>query len=307
MRLQRTLAHPVELEGEGLHTGRRARLRLLPAPADSGRVFARTDLGGAEVPVSIEHLATRGYATRLVKGEASVETPEHLLAAVVAVGIDNLRLELDGPEVPIFDGSSEPFVSVLREVGLEEQEALRRYLTVARPLQVGEDGKRIEVHPCTELRLTYAIDFEHPQLGYQELTCSVFRPVEFALKLAPARTFVMEREVEALRNAGLARGGSLENTVVVGEKGVLGDAPLRFPDEFVRHKMLDLLGDLALLGLPLRAHVMAYRAGHHLHGRFVRRLLAARDHWYESFWNGEAGEEFRLVDLDSGSRLRELS
>jgi UDP-3-O-[3-hydroxymyristoyl] N-acetylglucosamine deacetylase len=265
----------------------------------------RTDRDDAEVPVRVDHLATVGYATRLQREGIRVDTPEHLLATLVALGVDNLRMELNGPEVPILDGSALPFVEALREVGLVEQEVPRRYLTVSRSLQVGEDGKRIEIHPCPELRVTYAIDFEHRHLGYQELTCSVFRPMEFALKLAPARTFVLEREVEALRRAGLARGGSLDNAVVVGDQGLLGGEALRFPDEFVRHKMLDLLGDLALLELPLRAHVVAYRAGHELHGRLIRRLQASPEHWYESPWTGEIPEDLVIDTREAGPMTNE--
>jgi UDP-3-O-[3-hydroxymyristoyl] N-acetylglucosamine deacetylase len=302
MRCQRTIRREIRMEGRGLHGGDPAALTLRPAAPDTGRVFVRADLGGAEVPVRPDSLATVGHATRLESGEARIDTPEHLLAALVALGVDNVRIELDGPEVPIFDGSSLPFVEALRGVGLRDQDALREYLTLSRSLEVGEDGKRITLHPCPELRITYAIDFEHPRLGYQELTCEVFRPLEFALKLAPARTFVLEREVAALKRAGLAKGGSLDNALVVGEGGLIGDPALRFPDEFVRHKMLDLLGDLALLGRPLRAHVVAYRAGHRLHARLVRRLVASPDRWYRSLWTGEVGQEFSFEDLPAAGR-----
>jgi len=258
-------------------------MRLLPAAAGTGVVFVRTDAGGMVIPATLDHAGPSFYATVLRKDGVTVSTVEHLMAALYALQVDDIRVELDGPEVPILDGSSLPFVRVLLEAGRVEQPMARQYLTIVRPVALSEDDKSIAVYPNTEYRVTYAIDFEHPMLGYQELTATLWGGSAFAEKLAPARTFTFEKEVQALRRSGLALGGSLDNAVVVGEEGLL-NPDLRFPDEFVRHKMLDLTGDLSLLGHPLRGHVVAYRAGHDLHGRLARRIWESRDCWYLAPW-----------------------
>jgi UDP-3-O-[3-hydroxymyristoyl] N-acetylglucosamine deacetylase len=286
MRYRNTLASAATVEGVALHSGKIVRARLLPAPAESGIVFVRSDRGGIEIPARLEFAGPSFYATVLERDGVSVSTIEHLMAALYALQVDDLRVELDGPEVPILDGSSKPFVDVVLRAGREQLPALRQYINVVRPLEVFEGEKRISVHPCPEYRVTYAIEFEDPVLGYQELTASLWGDASFPEKLAPARTFTFRREVEALRARGLALGGSLENAVVIGEEGIL-NPPLRFPDEFVRHKMLDLTGDLSLLGAPLRGHVVALRAGHDLHARLARRIHEARDSWFLAPWAEE--------------------
>jgi UDP-3-O-[3-hydroxymyristoyl] N-acetylglucosamine deacetylase len=292
MRFRRTIARNVEIAGIGLHTGANVKVRLEPAPAESGIVFVRTDAGDLEIPATLEHAGPSFYATVLQRGGVSVSTIEHLMAALYALGIDDARIRIDGPEVPVLDGSSRPFVDAISSAGIVETSVPRLYITVVRPITVSmeEKEKSISVHPCREYRVTYAIEFPHPELGYQELTASLWRPDEFAVKLAPARTFTFEREVDALRRAGLARGGSLENAVVFGEHGLLNPEGFRFPDEPVRHKMLDLTGDLALLGRPLRGHVVAYRAGHDMHSLLARRILESRDCWHLAPWTEGAAE-----------------
>ena len=285
---RQTLASEARIEGVGLHTGLPVRLVLRPALAGSGVVFVRTDLGGVAIPARLEHAAEAFYATVLGEGALRVSTVEHLMAAVYALRIDDLRIELDAPEVPILDGSARPFVEALERAGRVELDVEREYLTLVRPVIVEERDKRIAAYPSREFRMTYAIEFDHPMLGYQELSASVWKAGDFAEKLAPARTFTFERDVELLRAQGLARGGSLNNAVVLGEGEVL-NSELRFPDEFVRHKMLDLTGDLSLLGHPLRAHVVAYRAGHDLHARLARRIRDAREAWFLAPWT-EGGE-----------------
>jgi len=284
---RQTLATETTLEGIGLHTGVRVRIRLVPANAETGIVFVRTDAGSVTVPADLDWAGPCHYATVLRKDGVTVSTIEHLMAALYALQVDDVRVELDGPEVPILDGSSLPFVEAILKAGRKELEVPRQYLTVVRPVELTHEEKTIAVFPCPEYRVTYAIGFDHPLLGYQELTASLWGTEAFAEKLAPARTFVLEREVEALRSMGLAKGGSLENAVVLGETGVLNSG-LRFSDEFVRHKMLDLTGDLSLLGRPLRGHVIAYRAGHDLHGRLARRIRQRRDSWYLAPWTEEA-------------------
>lgn len=289
MRNRRTLASERHLEGVGLHSGASVRVRLLPAPPDSGIVFVRADLGGVRIPALIENAGPSFYATVLQKDGASVSTIEHLMAALYAMQVDDLTIELDAAEAPILDGSSKPFVETVLAAGFRDHDVPRQYLHVTKPVTITHEDKRISVHPCSEYRVTYAIEFDHPALGYQELSASLWRADQFAEKVAPARTFVFEHEVAALRERGLALGGSLDNAVVVGESGLL-NPPLRFSDEFVRHKMLDLTGDLSLLGRPLLGHVVAYRAGHDLHARLARAIGEAKDAWYLAPWSEAAGE-----------------
>jgi UDP-3-O-[3-hydroxymyristoyl] N-acetylglucosamine deacetylase len=287
MQKRQTLASAVTIDGVGLHSGRPVRMRLVPAPAGTGIVFVREDAGGVEIPATLDHAGPSFYATVIREGEQTVSTIEHLMAALYALLVDDLRVELDGPEVPILDGSSKPFVDLILRTGRVELDARRDYMTLVRPIAVTLEDKRIAAYPCREYRVTYAIEFDHPVLGYQELSASLWGEAAFAQKLAPARTFTFESEVEALRRNGLALGGSLDNAVVLGEQGAL-NPDLRFPDEFVRHKMLDLTGDLSLLGHPLRAHIVAYRAGHDLHARLARRIWNATDSWYLAPWTGES-------------------
>jgi UDP-3-O-[3-hydroxymyristoyl] N-acetylglucosamine deacetylase len=253
-------------------------LALKPAGAGRGIVFRRLDIGGIEIPATAEYLSHINHATCLARGSVRIETIEHLLAALQALGVDNVVVELDGPEVPIMDGSAAPFIYLIHEAGIRSLSAPRSYLELSRPVTVvGDDGRFVAAYPCDRLRLTYTINFDHPLLKHQE--CSVeIDESSFVEDIAPARTFGFLKDVELMRQAGLALGGSLDNAVVLGETGVLNN-PLRFPDEFVRHKVLDLLGDLVLLGRPLRAHVVALRAGHALHTRLVRAILESTEAW----------------------------
>ncbi len=287
MMRRRTLASQISLRGIGLHSGRPAVMRMLPAEAGTGIVFVRGDAGRVEVPATVEYAGPSFYATVLQKNGLKVWTIEHLMAALYALQVDDLYVELDGPELPILDGSSLPFVRAIQEVGFKELPVERQYMTLTRPVVVSDREKRIAAYPSSEYRVTYAIEFDHPLLGYQELSVGLWREGDFEEKLAPARTFTFEHEVEFLRRKGLALGGSLDNALVLGEDRLL-NPELRFPDEFVRHKMLDLTGDLSLLGRPLCAHVVAYRAGHDLHTRLARRIWNAADCWYLAPWAGPA-------------------
>ena len=274
MNQQRTVRRTVEIEGVGLHSGSDARVRILPAPADHGLVFSRRDLGGATVEATPEAIGDSSLATTLSCDGVSVGTVEHLLAALRGLGIDNARIEVDGPEIPILDGSSAPFVTALRAAGGSAvQRAARRTLAVRRPISIRDGERAILALPARDFRISYAIDFPHPAIGYQAVALSVDEEV-FAASIAPARTFCLLRDVQAMRASGRARGGSLDNAVVVGDEGIVGGA-LRFRDEFVRHKVLDLIGDLALLGQPLHGRIHARKAGHALHIEFARALHAA--------------------------------
>lgn len=280
---QKTIRREVSCEGIGLHCGKRVTLRLLPAGIDSGIHFRRRDLGGAEIRVGIDNLHQTLFATELTDGRAAINTVEHVLAAVNGLGIDNLTIEVGGEEVPIMDGSAAPFVYLLHEAGLRRQQAQRRFVKVLEPLRVDEGDKFIAVYPAERLKISYTIDFDHPLIGVQRETFAI-TPRSFTEHVAPARTFGFLREVEAMRSIGLALGGSIENAIVIGDNSIL-NPQLRFPDEFVRHKILDALGDLALLGSPLLGHVVAYRAGHALHSALVRKILDTPEAWHSVTWD----------------------
>ena len=277
MTSQRTLRRSITCAGIGLHSGHRVTLMLRPAPADHGIRFRRADLGGLEIPARVEHVASLNYATGLSVAGASVETVEHLLAALVSQGVDNVTIELNTPEVPIMDGSAAPFVYLLQEAGIKKLSAPRRFLKVLRPVSIARGDKHIAIYPADEFRISYTIGFDHPLLRHQSRSV-VITPDTFAEDLAPARTFGFLKDLEMLRQQGLTLGGSLDNAVVLGETGVLNNT-LRFEDEFVRHKILDAIGDLALIGTPIIGHVVAHRGGHALHTALGTRLLEERDAW----------------------------
>ncbi len=276
MTSQRTLRRAISCAGIGLHSGRKVTLSLRPAPADSGIRFRRSDLGGVEIPANVSHLAAFHYATGLATDRASVDTIEHLLAALASQGIDDVVVELNHPEVPIMDGSAAPFVYLIQEAGVRKLNVPRRFLRVRRPLSLSQGDKRIAFYPADEFKVTYTIAFDHPLLRHQTYTTRIAEDV-FAEEIAPARTFGFLKEVEMLRQRGLALGGSLDNAVVLGETGPLNT--LRFDDEFVRHKVLDAVGDLALVGYPLIGHLVVDRGGHALHTAFAAKLLEERDAW----------------------------
>jgi UDP-3-O-[3-hydroxymyristoyl] N-acetylglucosamine deacetylase len=287
---QRTIAEKISCTGVGLHTGKPVQLTLQPARADSGIVFVRTDLPHpVEIPAVPASLCRTHLATTLGRGDVAVDTVEHLLAAFYGLGIDNARVEVDGPEIPGMDGSAASFVFLLRAAGLYEQGAARRTIRVRRPIEIREGDKRIRIEPAHGLRVSYEIDFEHPRIGRQALCDLPVDEERFEREIARARTFGFVGEVLALWRAGRARGASLDNTVVLGESRVLNRGGLRFPDEFVRHKVLDLLGDLALLGARVQGHVRVERGGHALHQRLVARLesLARGERIEQALWAAE--------------------
>ncbi len=274
MRQQTTLRTTVSIDGVGLHSGHPVRAHLHPAPPDHGLVFVRREHPDLTIPARLESAATFEYATTLKAGSVSIGTVEHVLAAAAGVGLDNCLIEIEGPEVPILDGSALPFVRLFHAAGFERQNGSVRPLALSRSVEVCRDDRRVMFEPDGPgLTITYEIDFPHPVVGRQQMTFAL-RPEEFASRIAPARTFGFARDVEAMRARGLARGGSLQNAVVLDDAGV-ASGPLRFRDEFVRHKVLDLIGDLALLGSPLHGRIHAYKAGHALHIEFARALHAS--------------------------------
>jgi len=274
---QTTIANPASAEGVGLHTGVYGHIRLVPAPADTGIVFRRVDLDNFAIEAQGHNVARVSYATSLMKHGVLLSTTEHLLAAIYSCGIDNIYIDIDSIEVPILDGSAEPFMQMLGQAGTRRLRRKRRYLKVLKPLEVIEGDRRIGIYPADEFRVRCYVDFPHPLVGQQEVEMLV-SPETFRHLLARARTFCFERDIQPLRSMGLIRGGSLDNAIVLTAEGVM-NGPLRFPDEFGRHKALDLIGDLALAGLPLLGHVEAHKAGHALHTQLVSRLLADPTLW----------------------------
>jgi len=277
MAAQRTLRRTVNCAGIGLHSGQKVTLSLKPAPADYGIRFQRSDLGGLEIPAHVTHLSGRQQLqTGLSSDRASVETVEHLLAALRSLGVDNVCVELNHPEVPIMDGSAAPWVYLIQDAGIKELGTARRSIQILRSLQVQDGDKRIALYPADRFKISYTISFDHPLLRNQQKTLDLDEQV-FVNEIAPARTFGFLKEVEMLRQRGMALGGSLENAVVLGETGVLN--PLRFEDEFVRHKILDVIGDMALVGHPIVGHLVVHRGGHALHTALAAELLRQPDAW----------------------------
>lgn len=268
---QRTLERPVRCEGIGLHTGEKVAMTLYPAPANRGVIFRRADLPSAPtIEARPEHVVDTQYATTIAKNGASVKTIEHLMSALAGMGVDNVQVDLTGPEVPILDGSAAPFVELLRQAGLRRQFAPKTFLKVRQPITVEVGTRSLRIVPSQRLKVIYTMCFDHPVLGEQTVAMEVGRD-RYAREVAPSRTYGFVRDLDMLSRLGLAKGGSLENAVVIGEDGVL-NGPLRFPDELVRHKILDLLGDLYLLGKPLVGTIIAHGAGHQLHLQLVHRI-----------------------------------
>lgn len=277
---QTTIQHTVQTEGIGLHTGVRCHMRFNPAPADTGIVFRRTDLDNFQIEAHGRNVARVSYATSLMKNGVWLSTTEHVLAAIYSCGIDNIYVDVDALELPILDGSAKPFLDMIEQAGICKLRRRRRYLKVLAPVEVSDGDRRIGIYPAAELSVRVFVEFAHPMVGQQRVELAVHRE-SFSKLLSTARTFCFLDDVDRLRAAGLARGGSLENAIVLTRDGVM-NGPLRSPDEFVRHKALDLIGDLALLGRPLLGRVEAHKAGHALHTQLVSRLLADTSLWIET-------------------------
>jgi len=276
MGYRRTLRREVACTGIGLHSGRPVRLHLRPAPAEHGIRFLRADVG-VEIPATLQYLGGQDHATTLTRDGVSIGTIEHLLAALGGLGIDDVLVEVDGPEVPVLDGSAAPFVMLLHEAGLRPLAVPRLYVKVLEPVEVVRGAKSVRLLPADHFEVAYTIGFDHPLLRHQSFSLRL-TPRAFTEAISSARTFGFLRDVEMLRKSGLALGGSLENAVVIGETGVLNNK-LRFADEFVRHKILDAVGDLTLLTRPLLGRLEATRAGHALHAAVAQKLLAIPSAW----------------------------
>ena len=274
MSYQKTIRTPVEVEGIGLHHGAPVRLRIVPAPPDTGIVFVRTDLDNTKIKASWDYVKRVSYATSLMHPKGIfISTTEHLLSVLYSMQIDNAFIELDNLELPILDGSGQGFIDLLRAAGIQESRRARRYMRILKPISVESNGKRVSIVPCNTFRLECRIFYPHPLVGEQSLEMEV-TPEAYAREIAPARTFGFEGELDQMRDMGLIRGASLDNAVCFTKSGVANAGGLRFADECCRHKALDLIGDLALLGRPLLGDVIAEKAGHAMHVALANKLMS---------------------------------
>jgi UDP-3-O-[3-hydroxymyristoyl] N-acetylglucosamine deacetylase len=285
---RKSISTKVSITGIGLHSGIYTKVELHPAHAGSGITFVRADLG-IRIPALQASTTALDHATTVGRDDVSVGTVEHLLSALMACGITDLDIHINGPEVPIIDGSALPFMHLIDAAGVRELGADIRVLRVKEPIEVVDGNRSIRITPSNRLVVKYKIDFDHPTIGKQALAFD-FHHDSFLKKIAPARTFGFKQDVDKLRAAGLARGGSIENCIVLDDRGVM-NGPLRFRDEFVRHKVLDLIGDLALIGRPVVGEITAYRAGHSLHSRFVEKILRAAEAEEDAIPIGAAAAE----------------
>lgn len=275
---QTTISNHIETKGVGLHTGVEVNLRLRPAPENTGYIFVRTDLDDFEIPASVEYVSHCSYATTLMRRGVVLSTCEHLLSALRGSGVDNCFIDLDNIEIPILDGSSEDWVELIAEAGIKELDAPRRVLKVLKRVDFEENGRKMSVEPSERFEIECLIDFAHPFIERQSFNF-IMENGSFGRQIASARTFGFEHEIEMLRKANLALGGSLDNAIVLTKDGMLNETPLRFDDEFVRHKILDIIGDVALIGMPLQGKITAEKSGHAVHAALMSKLLKTEGAW----------------------------
>ena len=275
---QTTLSRSLSVSGTGLHTGAPVNITLKPAPENTGYIFVRTDLDNFEIPASVEYISHCSYATTLMRRGVVLSTCEHLLSALRGSGVDNCFVEIDSIELPIMDGSSENFIELIEQPGITEQNAPRRYFRVLKQVKIKEGDRKMSIEPSDKFEIECLIDFKHPFINKQGLHF-VAENGSFRREIASARTFGFTQEIEMLRKANLALGGSLENAIVLTPDGMLNETPLRFDDEFVRHKILDIIGDLALIGMPIYGKVTAERSGHSVHAQLMSKLLKTDNAW----------------------------
>jgi len=301
---QQTIAEKVSCTGIGLHSGAPVQLALFPARANSGIAFVRTDCGApVEIPARSSEVSSTAFATTLGRSRTRVGTVEHLLAALYGLGIDNVRIEIDGPELPVMDGSAAPFAYLIRSAGIYTQAEPRSFLRIGRKIEVFDGDRCISVEPSRAFRVSYAVDFAHPAIGRQELQVNPVDADGFERDISAARTFGFLNEVQALWKAGFARGGAIENAVLLDDEKVVNPDGLRWQDEFVRHKVLDLFGDLALLGMPVQGHVRVERGGHALHQKLVTAILASPDAWDVVQPSAQGARGIRLSRIAAAARF----
>src|SRR5262245_45736030 len=295
LRYQRTLRDEINFKGIGLHTGYPVNMTLVPAPENTGILFRRTDLKYFEIEATRKHVAKVSYATTLMKKGVMISTVEHLLSSLYGLGIDNLFINIDSLEVPIMDGSGRRFMEEIEKTGIEEQGALRRYIIIQKPIEVRQGDKVAGVYPSAHPQASYIIDFQHNAIGRQEIRIDL-TTYSYRREIGCARTFGFISDVEYLKKCGLIRGGSLENAVVLDQSGIV-NADLRFPNEFVRHKMLDLLGDISLVGYPIIGHLHAEKAGHAIHAALADQIVRHSEKYRSS----------TILELESLSRARQAA
>ncbi len=276
---QRTVAQEISCTGIGLHSGKKAKLIVKPAPPNSGISFERVDISpGCSVKASFDNVVETNMATTIGFNGYSISTIEHLMAAFFGMGIDNALVQIDGEEVPIMDGSSAPFVFLLENAGVTIQDNSKRFLLVKKPVKVKDGNRSVHLYPSNELKITYKIDFDHPLIKDQAYEISFSQSI-FIQDISRARTFGFLKDVQTLKNNGLARGGSLDNAIVMDEFRVLNENGLRYKNEFVRHKILDFIGDLAILGDVLIGHFVVERSGHSLNQKLLKKFMAQESYW----------------------------
>lgn len=278
MTFQTTLAKTISISGIGLHTGVEVNLTLKPAPENTGYIFVRTDLDNFEIPASVEYISHCSYATTLVRKGVLLSTCEHLLSALRGGGVDNCFILLDNIEIPILDGSSENWIELIEQTGIAPQNAPRHYLKVLETVEFEQGDRKMSVAPSDKFEIECVIDFPHPFINRQRFHFEL-KNGSFGREIASARTFGFTQEIEMLRKANLALGGSLDNAIVLTPDGMLNENPLRFTDEFVRHKILDIIGDFALLGMPLLGKITAEKSGHAVHASMMSKLLKTESAW----------------------------
>ena len=278
---QRTLRNSIKATGVGLHTGDKVLLTLCPAPVDTGIVFRRTDLNPvAEIPARADLVGETTLSTCLIHGDARVSTVEHLLSAMAGLGVDNAYVDVTAPEIPIMDGSAAPFVFLLQSAGIVEQHAAKKFIRVRKEVTVTDGDKTASFLPLEGFKISFGIDFDHPVFKHRAATTEIdFSTTSFVREVSRARTFGFVEEIEYLRSKGLARGGSMDNAVVIDDYKVLNHGGLRYDDEFVKHKVLDAIGDLYLLGYSLIGEYRAFKSGHALNNHALRTLIANKDAW----------------------------
>jgi len=286
---QRTLKNAIRATGVGLHTGKKVVLTLKPAPVDTGIVFRRTDLDPVvEIEARAENVGDTLLSTTLVKGDVRIATVEHLLSAMAGLGIDNAIVELSAQEVPIMDGSAGPFVFLIQSAGIQEQSAAKKFLRIKKPITVEEGDKVASFLPFDGFKVSFTIDFDHPVFQGRNLTSSVdFSSTSFVKEVSRARTFGFMHEIEYLRSKGLVQGGSVDNAIVIDQYRILNEGGLRYEDEFVKHKILDAIGDLYLLGTSVIGEFKAFKSGHSLNNKSLRHLMTQKDAWEMVTFEGE--------------------
>ena len=279
---QRTLSSRISASGVGLHTGKKISLTLNPAPVNSGIIFRRTDLESAPIKASLENVFDTRLSTSLSNEQIKISTVEHLLSALAGIGIDNAMVELDGPEVPIMDGSARPFVFMIQSAGIQEQTDSKKFIKIKKTIEVKQDEKWAKIEPFDGFKVAFTIDFDHPAFSETSQSSEIdFSSVSYLSQVSRARTFGFTKDIELLRKNNLALGGSVNNAIVIDDYRVINEEGVRFQDEFVKHKILDAIGDLYLLGHGLMGSFSAYKSGHHLNNLLLRELVNNVDAWEE--------------------------